>query len=121
MRRRFALAAAFILAAPAIAPALAVEDVEGNWKRPNGDTVTASVVDGKLNCAITAGSYPGFEMCHGMVKQGDAWTGSAMKHPDMASMLSFNGTVIVFGEELKIKGCAMGDAFCDSETWTRAQ
>lgn len=121
MTRRFAFAMALFLAAPAAAPALAVEDVEGAWKRPNGDTVTAAVVDGKLNCAITAGSQPGFEMCHGMVKQGDAWTGSAMKHPDMASLLSFNGTVVVFGDELKIKGCALANAFCDAETWTRAQ
>lgn len=117
MRMKGIVVSALLLAA---APAFAVEDVEGAWKRPNGDLVALSVTDGKLNCAIAEGSEPGFEMCHGMTRQGDAWTGSAMKHPDMPGLMSFNGTVVVFGEELKIKGCAMGEAFCDAETWTRA-
>ncbi|MFZ1682243.1 MAG: hypothetical protein WAT70_14575 [Rhizobiaceae bacterium] len=102
------------------APALAAEDVEGRWLRPNGDVVVAAVADGKLACHIDTGSRPGFEMCHGMVRQGDAWTGSGMKHPEMPGFMTFNGTVVVFGDELKIKGCAIGQAFCDSETWTRA-
>jgi len=104
-----------------VAPALADEDVVGQWKRPNGDLVEARLADGKLECAILQGSRPGFEMCHDMVKQGDAWVGSAMKHPEMPGFMSFNGTVVVFGDELRIKGCALHEAFCDSETWTRAQ
>lgn len=116
--RLIAIASIAFLSASA---ASASEDVEGNWTRPNGDTVAATVADGKLNCVITAGSRPGFEMCHGMVKQGDAWTGESMKHPDMPGFMTFNGTVVGFGDELKIKGCAVGQAFCDAETWTRAQ
>jgi uncharacterized protein (DUF2147 family) len=116
---RLISAAALVLVS--LSAASAAEDVEGNWKRPNADTVAATVTDGKLNCAITTGSKPGFEMCHGMVKTGDAWTGESMKHPDMPGIMTFNGTVVVFGDELKIKGCAVGQAFCDSETWTRAQ
>lgn len=107
------------LAASAV-PAITAEDVEGKWLRPNGDVVVAAVADGALTCRIETGTRPGFEMCHGMVKQGDAWTGSGMKHPEMPGFMTFNGTVVVFGDELKIKGCAIGQAFCDSETWTRA-
>ncbi|MCB1420399.1 MAG: DUF2147 domain-containing protein [Notoacmeibacter sp.] len=117
MRIHAILATAALLGS---APALAGEEIEGHWKRPNGDLVMAAVVDGKLNCTIESGSQPGFEMCHGMERQGDTWRGSAMKHPEKMRLLSFNGTAMAFGEELKIKGCAIGDAFCDAETWVRA-
>lgn len=117
MRIKRIIVSAFLLAA---GPAMAAEEIEGQWKRPNGDVVTAAVIDGKLNCSISGGSLPGFEMCHGMEKQGDTWRGSAMKHPEKMRLLSFNGTAMVFGDELKIKGCAIGDAFCDAETWARA-
>lgn len=109
--------AATLLFAPAAAWAAGPE---GNWKRENGDTVTASVSSGKLYCKITAGSRPGFEMCHGMSQSGGSWKGSKMKHPSMPGIMTFNGTVTVSGNSLSIKGCAVGESMCDSEKWTRA-
>ncbi|MCB1382884.1 MAG: DUF2147 domain-containing protein [Notoacmeibacter sp.] len=113
----------FMVAAMVLSTGASVagDAIEGRWKRPNGDVVVAAVVDGRLNCTIESGSQPGFEMCHGMEKQGDIWRGSDMKHPEKMRMLSFNGTAMAFGEELKIKGCAVGDAFCDAETWLRSE
>lgn len=96
-------------------------DPSGQWKRPNGDTVQVTSVGGKLKCQITNGSKTGFEMCNGMGGSGNAWRGTGMKHPDMPAFMSFNGTVAVTGRTLSIKGCAIGESVCDSETWTRVQ
>ncbi len=95
-------------------------EAAGNYKRANGDKVRVSVVGGKLYCKIVAGSQPGFEMCHGMSHAGgDTWKGANMKHPSMPGMMTFNGTVVVAGGGLSIKGCAVGQSMCDSESWTR--
>lgn len=93
---------------------------EGLWERKNGDTVQVSIKGGKLYCTITDGSKPGFEMCHGMDGAGNSWSGKKMKHPSMPGFMKFNGTVSVSGNSFKIKGCAIGQAMCDSETWTRS-
>lgn len=72
--------------------------------------------DGKLYCRRTSDD---FELCHGMTQQGDVWKGKKMKHPDMPKFMTFNGTVTFGDNELSIKGCAMGNALCDSEIWTK--
>ena len=95
-------------------------EVAGNYKRPNGDEVNVSVSGGKLFCKIVSGKQAGFEMCHGMEKTGgDSWQGANMKHPSMPEIMTFNGTVKVGGSGLSIKGCAVGQSMCDSESWTR--
>lgn len=94
-------------------------DPSGSWKRPNGDMVQVSNAGGKLSCKIMKGSKPGFEMCNGMTGSGSFWKGSGMKHPDMPGFMTFNGTVQVSGSTLSIKGCAIGESLCDSETWSR--
>lgn len=108
-----ALAAAAALLALAAVPATA-----DTYIRKGDQAIDVAVKGGKLYCTR---SSDGFEMCNGMTKSGSAWTGGGMKHPDMPGFMSFNGTVVVFGDELRIKGCALHEAFCDSETWTRAQ
>lgn len=117
MNKTITRAAVVALFAFAAAPAFA-DGPDGKWKRANGDIVTASVSGGKLYCKITSGSKPGFEMCHGMTQSGGKWTGSKMRHPSM-TVMSFNGTVSVSGNSLSIKGCAVGQSMCDSETWSR--
>lgn len=96
-------------------------DPSGMWKRPNGDMVQVTAGSGKLMCKITKGDKSGFEMCNGMGGGGSTWHGSTMKHPDMPGFMSFNGTVAVAGNTLSIKGCAVGQSMCDSETWTRVK
>ncbi|MCI4678678.1 hypothetical protein K9U39_05450 [Rhodoblastus acidophilus] len=98
----------------------AAGDVAGSYARPNGDKVKVSVVGGKLYCKIVSGRQAGFEMCHGMSHVGGSiWKGSDMKHPSMPGMMTFNGTVTVSGGGLTIKGCAVGESMCDSESWKR--
>lgn len=100
-------------------PSLA--DPSGKYTRKNGDVVQVSVSGGKLYCKIVSGSQPGFEMCHGMSKSGGGWAGNAMKHPDMPGFMTFNGTVTGGGSSISIKGCAIGQSMCDSETWAKAK
>lgn len=124
LRRTIALAlsGAGLLAVGAVAGGRAAEtDPSGIWKRPNGDTVQVTSGGGKLMCQITNGDRSGFEMCNGMSGGGNAWRGTAMKHPDMPGFMSFNGTVAVAGTTLSIKGCAIGQSMCDSETWSRVR
>ena len=113
---RFALG--LVLAGFAASPALA-RDPSGVYKRPNGDQVRVWVADGMLYCRIESGKRPGFEMCHGMAPQGEAWFGKHMKHPSMPGFMTFNGTVTSDQKTLKIKGCAMGNAMCDAEVWNK--
>lgn len=92
-------------------------EAAGTYKRSNGDIVRVSVNGGKLYCKIVSGSQPGFEMCHGMANAGgDTWSGADMKHPSMPGMMTFNGTVVVAGAGLSIKGCAVGQSMCNSES-----
>ncbi len=100
-----------------IAPAMA--NPSGMWKRKGNTVVKVSISGGKLYCKIVKGSPNGFEMCHGMVKKGGVWKGGNMKHPSMPGFMTFNGTVRVSGNKLNIKGCAIGQSFCDAETWVR--
>lgn len=113
--------AVLALAGTAAGGGPAQADPSGLWKRPNGETVQVTSGGGKLMCRITKGKKAGFEMCNGMGGIGSAWRGSEMKHPDMPGFMSFNGTVAVAGNSLSIKGCAIGQSMCDSETWTRVK
>jgi uncharacterized protein (DUF2147 family) len=95
-------------------------DPTGDWKRPNGEIAEFYKCEEKLCCKIVEGASPGFEMCHGMTQTGpDEWQGQGMKHPEMPGFMTFNGTVKLDGPTLNIKGCAIGQAFCASEEWTK--
>ena len=92
----------------------------GKWKRPNGTIADVYMCGAKLCGKIIAGQPTGFEMFHGMTMVSQMqWQGSQMKHPSMPSFMTFNGTVRLSGDILKVKGCAVGQSMCDEETWTR--
>ncbi|WP_095011784.1 DUF2147 domain-containing protein [Tsuneonella mangrovi] len=118
MKAMHRIAMGLVLAGIAATPALA-RDPSGTYKRPNGDIVKVWVNENKLYCKIEKGKKVGFEMCHGMGPQGEDWFGKHMKHPGMPGFMTFNGTVTSNDTSMKIKGCAMGKAFCDSEIWTK--
>lgn len=98
--------------------------VEGMWVRKEKQDVKVEIRNGGLYCTLinrkkkNGKPKKDYEMCHGMTKQGDAWKGKHMKHPDMPGFMTFKGTVTVDGDVLKIKGCA---GICDSEKWNRAK
>lgn len=96
--------------------AVLAEDVDRNYLRKGTDTIHVFTQDGKLFCQREG---DGFELCHGMEKQANGeWKGKKMKHPDMPSFMTFNGTVIIgSNQKLSIKGCAMGNSMCDQEIW----
>lgn len=120
MKSLWTIAVAAIFVAFSYGAVLA--DPEGTWKRPNNDIAQFYKCSGKLCCKITKGAVSGFEMCHGMTKTGDnVWQGGGMKHPEMPGFMTFNGTVTLTGSTLSIKGCAVGQVFCDAETWTKVR
>lgn len=88
----------------------------GDYLRKEKDTINVFVKDGKLYCNRAEDK---FEMCHGMVQEGDEWKGKKMKHPDMPGFMTFNGTVTISETSLTIKGCAVGNSMCDTEVWTK--
>lgn len=86
------------------------------YMRKGNQAITVAVKGGKLYCTRAS---DGFEMCNGMAKNGSGYAGNAMKHPDMPGFMTFNGSVAMAGNSLTIKGCAIGQSMCDSETWTK--
>lgn len=120
--RNFGVAAATLLLFGAYAPAWAqtTADVVGAYTRPNGDAVEVYTCDGLLCGRITSGERSGFEMLHGMESTGaNEWRGNRMKHPSMPGFMTFNGTVTASGDTLSVRGCAIGESFCDAEIWAR--
>jgi len=105
--------AAFVLMAIANTSAFAVG---GDYIRKGSQTIKVATKGGRLYCTRKS---DGFEMCHGMTKQGKAWKGGNMKHPDMPGLMTFNGTVTFSGSGLSIKGCAVGQSMCDAENWKK--
>ncbi len=89
---------------------------EGAYTRKGGQTINVAVKGGKLYCTRAS---DGFEMCNGMSKSGGGWAGGNMKHPDMPGFMTFNGKVSMSASSLTIKGCAIGESMCDSETWSK--
>ncbi len=86
-----------------------------SYTREGNQKIEVTEKGGKLYCTRVA---DGYEMCHGMASKGNGtWGGKGMKHPDMPRWMSFNGTVVIGADRLKITGCALG--ICDTENWTR--
>lgn len=104
---------ALVLGALGVSTTAATADT---YLRKGKETINVAVKGGKLYCTRAS---DGFEMCHGMAKSGGGWAGSSMKHPDMPGFMTFNGKVSMSGSSLTIKGCAVGESMCDSETWTK--
>ncbi len=110
------IAAGFILAA--LTPADAA-GAYGDWKRPNGTTAKTWNCGGKMCAKVTSGENKGFVMFTGIKKTtANTWKGD-MKHPKMGKNMNFNGTVVLKGAVLGVKGCMIGGLFCDSEKWRR--
>lgn len=110
MTNRLLLALASV-AAMGIAPAVSAEI----YIRKGDQEIEVVDKDGALWCTRKS---DGYEMCNGMAKTGDfEYAGKTMKHPDMPGFMTFNGTVTIGQNALKIEGCALG--MCDAEVWNK--
>ena len=119
-RATLTLSAAAVTVGLLAAPALAAEPW-GKWKRPGGDIAKVWKCGGGMCGSIVSGKKKGFVMFKGIKKQGKAWKGN-MKHPNMPSFMTFNGTVTMLGaNKLKVQGCAIGNSMCDAEVWARVK
>ncbi len=91
----------------------------GTWKRPNGSLAKVWKCGGKMCAKVVSGKNNGFVMFRGISKTGsNTWKGD-MKHPKMGNLFTFNGTVRLKGKLLAVKGCMIGGAMCDAETWRK--
>jgi len=90
--------------------------VNKTYMRKGNQEVRVFTSDGKLFCRRVADN---FEMCHGMAKTAvGTYQGDKMKHPDMPSFMTFDGTVVIGGnKKLSIEGCMVGGAICQKEIW----
>ncbi len=104
------------IAASSLLASVTTAHAEGTYMRKGNQAINVAVKGGKLYCTRAS---DGFEMCNGMSKSGGGWSGPAMKHPDMPGFMTFNGKVTMAGSSLTIKGCAVGESMCDSETWKK--
>ena len=110
-------AGATLLLATTLLAGSAMAGAYGNWKRPNGSMVKVWNCGGKMCAKVTSGKKAGFVMFRGLKSAGrGVWKGS-MKHPKMGTLFTFNGTVKLSGRSMSVKGCMIGGAFCDAETW----
>jgi len=101
-----------------IAPAEAAS-AYGTWKRPNGTKAKTWNCGGKMCAKVITGKNKGFVMFTGIKKiSPNTWKGN-MKHPKMGKNMNFNGTVILKGSRLSVKGCMIGGLFCDAEKWSK--
>ncbi len=95
--------------------------ITGNYKRPNGSIAKVWMCGGGLCGKVVKGKGSGTVMFNGIKKAGKVWKGD-MKHPDMPSFMTFNGTITPMGGgKIKVQGCAIGQSMCDAETWVKVR
>lgn len=91
----------------------------GNWKRPNGSVAKIWKCGSKMCGKVVSGKGAGFTMFRGLRKAGkNIWKGD-MKHPKMGTLFTFNGTVKLSGNSMRVNGCMVGGSLCDAETWRK--
>lgn len=87
----------------------------GSYKRPNGKTAKVWMCGGKL-CASSGGTNM---FLGGLRKSGkNRWSGK-MKHPEMPSFMTFNGSAKLSGKKMIVRGCMVGQSGCKAETWRK--
>jgi uncharacterized protein (DUF2147 family) len=119
MKKGLIIAAATLATAVFATEALAASPW-GLWKRPNGSIAKVWQCKGGMCGKVVKGKGAGTVMFMGIKKEGGVWKGD-MKHPDMPSFMTFNGTVKLMGNKMKVQGCAIGNSMCDAETWVRVK
>ena len=119
---RFVLAAAALLATPAIA-----DDVSGTWLRDSGASHVKFAPCGSVLCGTIAWLKPGVEtpakvgqrIFYDMKPNGDnAWSGTAFNPEDGKT---YTGKMTLAGNTLTTAGCALGGLICKSTTWTKVK
>lgn len=116
----------------AVGAAASGESIDGVWKtepRKSGAYITVRIAPcttaPEQRCGTIAGAYAGARpdmvgdsILRGLQPQGDGhWAKGEIIRPGKGSVYSSELTVA--GDELEVKGCAVGGLFCGSQIWTR--
>jgi hypothetical protein len=117
MNKLTSTAIALVLGAASFATSVSAEII-GVYLRNGEEFILVRTTDEGLMYCTRVGD--GFEMCDGITQQADgSWSGTRMKHPDMPSFMSFNGTVIFNDTEMLLEGCTAGNLQCEAEAWPK--
>jgi uncharacterized protein (DUF2147 family) len=111
MKRMFALAAAFVAFAGV---AHSADPIVGNWKTEDGSTTAIASCGGSYCITVKTGKYAGRKIGTFSGK-GESYAG---RLTDPASNKTYDGTIALAGNTVKMKGCVM-KVFCQSQTWSR--
>ncbi|WP_184692724.1 DUF2147 domain-containing protein [Rhizobium leguminosarum] len=111
MKRMF-IAIAALVAVPAIA--YAEDPIVGNWKTELGDTAAIAACSGGYCITLQSGKHAGKQIGTFRGKDG-SYEG---KITDPSANKTYDGSLTVSGNALKLKGCVM-KVVCESQTWPR--
>lgn len=111
MSRMFVLAAVFTMLAGA---AVAADPIVGNWKTEDGSITVIGKCGSGYCITVKTGKYAGRKI-GSFSGRGGSYGG---KLTDPASNKTYDGTLSVAGDTVKMKGCVMR-VFCQSQTWSR--
>ncbi|MDE1993106.1 MAG: DUF2147 domain-containing protein [Rhizobiaceae bacterium] len=111
MRHASILAAAMVLVAGV---ANAADPLVGNWKTEDGTTSAIARCGSGYCITVKTGKYAGRKIGNFSGKDGSY----AGQITDPVSNKTYNGTLKLSGNNVKMQGCVM-KVFCQSQTWTR--
>ena len=110
------LLAATFLALPQLAGNAFADDIEGNWKRPNGILVRIHKCGGEFCVTAASGSHKG-ESAGKMATSGNGkYAGTLI---DLENGKTYSGKGAISGNGISMAGCVLGGLFCKSENWER--
>jgi uncharacterized protein (DUF2147 family) len=92
----------------------AADPLIGNWKTQDGTTSAIAHCGGGYCITVKSGKYAGRKIGSFTGKDG-SYSGQVT---DPASNKTYNGTLKLSGNTVKMSGCVM-KVFCQSQTWSR--
>jgi uncharacterized protein (DUF2147 family) len=111
MTRIFLLTVAIITFATS---SFAADPIVGNWKTEVGTTAAIGPCGGGYCIVLKTGKHAGEQI--GTFRGRDGNYSGRITDPDANK--SYDGTMTVSGNSVKMKGCVM-KVFCQSQTWSR--
>lgn len=111
MGRTVILAIAFTMT---VGLANAADSLIGNWKTEDGATSAIAPCGSGYCITVKTGKYAGKKIAQFSRRNGNY----ASQITDPASNKTYNGTLKLSGNTVKMQGCLM-KVFCQSQTWIR--
>lgn len=108
------LITAIVVFAATAAIAYAQDPIVGNWKTELGDTAAIASCGSGYCITLKSGKHAGMQI--GTFRGNDGSYEGKITDPDANK--TYDGSVTVSGNALKLKGCVL-KVVCESQTWPR--